>query len=226
MKNDALSLMLTDKMWPEARDILQKRYERVAKRSEQVTSDDVFEDFMERVRPRVRPPLELFLAAQFRGIPHPDESLLRGHRRVAADDRRLRDGHGHLPGGSAQTTGELKTNDRILAVGQSKSGEMVDVVGWRLDDVVQLIRGPQGSFVRLNIQPANAPPGTQEHLITRPAPRSRLEAQAAKKELRKVTRDGKEMRIGVITVPSFYQDYNARPRATTTTAARRATSAS
>ena len=58
-----------------------------------------------------------------------------------------------LPGGSAQQNGELKTNDRILAVGQGKSGKMVDVVGWRLDDVVQLIRGPNGSFVRLQIQP-------------------------------------------------------------------------
>ena len=115
-----------------------------------------------------------------------------------------------LPGGSAQTTGELKTNDRILAVGQNKSGEMVDVVGWRLDDVVQLIRGPQGSFVRLQILPANAPPGAQEHLVTLPRAKITLEAQAAKKELRKVQRDGKEMRIGVITVPSFYQDYNAR----------------
>ena len=65
-----------------------------------------------------------------------------------------------LPGGSAQQSGELKANDRILAVGQGKDGEIVDVVGWRLDDVVQLIRGPGGSFVRLQIQPGNAAPGT------------------------------------------------------------------
>ncbi len=73
-----------------------------------------------------------------------------------------------LPGGSAQQNGELKANDRILAVGQGKDGKMVDVVGWRLDDVVQLIRGPNGSFVRLQIQPGNAPPGTQEHVLALP----------------------------------------------------------
>ncbi len=115
-----------------------------------------------------------------------------------------------LPGGSAQQNGELKTNDRILAVGQGKSGKIVDVVGWRLDDVVQLIRGPNGSFVRLQIQPGNAPPGTQEHLIILPRSKITLEAQAAKKELRTIKRGDKDLRIGVITVPSFYQDYNAR----------------
>ena len=87
---------------------------------------------------------------------------------------------------------------------------MVDVVGWRLDDVVQLIRGPNGSFVRLQIQPGNAPPGTQEHVLTLPRSKITLEAQAAKKEVRKIQRGDKELKIGVITVPSFYQDYNAR----------------
>ncbi|MBK7903266.1 MAG: carboxy terminal-processing peptidase [Proteobacteria bacterium] len=115
-----------------------------------------------------------------------------------------------LPGGSAQQNGELKANDRILAVGQGKDGKMVDVVGWRLDDVVQLIRGPNGSFVRLQIQPGNAPPGTQEHVLTLPRTKITLEAQAAKKEIRKVKRGDQELKVGVITVPSFYQDYNAR----------------
>jgi carboxyl-terminal processing protease len=115
-----------------------------------------------------------------------------------------------LPGGSAQASGELKANDRILAVGQGKSGEMTDVVGWRLDDVVQMIRGPLGSFVRLLVQPGNAPPGAQERTIVLPRAKITLEAQAAKKELRKVKRGDQELRIGVITVPSFYQDYNAR----------------
>jgi carboxyl-terminal processing protease len=210
VKNDALSLMLTDKTWPETRDILQKRYERVAKRSEQVTSDDVFENFMNAFAhvfdphssyfsPRNSEEYRIQMSLSYEGI---GASLQMIDDYVTIMEI--------LPGGSAQSTGELKANDRILAVGQGKSGEMVDVVGWRLDDVVQLIRGPQGSAVRLMIQPANAPPGAQEHLVTLPRARITLEAQAAKKELRKVKRGDQELRVGVITVPSFYQDYNAR----------------
>ena len=210
VKNDALSLMLADKTWAETRDVLRKRYERVAKRSEQITADDVFENFMNAFAhvfdphssyfsPRNSEEYRIAMSLSYEGI---------GASLQSVDDfvtiMEI------LPGGSAQQNGELKANDRILAVGQGKDGKMVDVVGWRLDDVVQLIRGPDGSFVRLQIQPGNAPPGTQEHILTLPRTKITLEAQAAKKEIRKVKRGDKELKVGVITVPSFYQDYNAR----------------
>ena len=210
VKNDALSLMLADKTWAETRDGLRKRYERVAKRSEQIPADDVFENFMNAFAhvfdphssyfsPRNSEEYRIAMSLSYEGI---------GASLQSIDDfvtiMEI------LPGGSAQQNGELKANDRILAVGQGKDGKMVDVVGWRLDDVVQLIRGPNGSFVRLQIQPGNAPPGTQEHVLTLPRTKITLEAQAAKKEIRKVKRGDKELKVGVITVPSFYQDYNAR----------------
>lgn len=210
VKNDALSLMLTDKTWPEARDILKKRYERAAKRSEQVTSDDVFENFMNAFAhvfdphssyfsPRNSEEYRIQMSLSYEGI---GASL-----QVIDDYVTVME---ILPGGSAQQSGEIKATDRILAVGQGKAGEMVDVVGWRLDDVVQLIRGPQGSYVRLQLLPGNAAPGTAERVIALPRARITLEAQAAHKELRKVRRGDRDLRIGVITVPSFYQDYNAR----------------
>jgi carboxyl-terminal processing protease len=210
VKNDALSLMLTDKTWPETRDVLRKRYERVAKRSEQITADDVFETFMNSFAnvfdphssyfsPRNSEEYRIQMSLSYEGI---------GASLQSIDDyvtiMEI------LPGGSAQENGELKANDRILAVGQGKDGKMVDVVGWRLDDVVQLIRGPNGSFVRLQIQPGNAPPGSQEHVIVLPRKKITLEAQAAKKEIRKIKRGDRELKVGVVTVPSFYQDYNAR----------------
>jgi carboxyl-terminal processing protease len=210
VKNDALSLMLTDKTWPEARDILRKRYERVAKRSEQITADDVFENFMNAFAhvfdphssyfsPRNSEEYRIQMSLSYEGI---------GASLQSIDDyvtiMEI------LPGGSAQQSGELKVQDKILGVGQGKDGKFVDVVGWRLDDVVQLIRGPNGSFVRLQVQPANAPPGSQLRVIELPRRKITLEAQAAKKEIRKVTRGDQELKVGVITVPSFYQDYNAR----------------
>jgi carboxyl-terminal processing protease len=210
VKNDALSLMLTGKTWPEARDILRKRYERTEKRSEQVTSDDVFEAFMNSFAsvfdphsnyfsPRNSEEYRIQMSLSYEGI---GASL-----QVVDDYVTVME---ILPGGSAQQSGELKANDRILAVGQGKSGEMVDVVGWRLDDVVELIRGPGGSFVRLQIQPGTAAPGASERILTLPRKKITLEAQAAKKELRTIKRGDQELRIGVITVPSFYQDFDAR----------------
>ena len=210
VKNDAISLMLTGKTWPEAREVLEKRYERAAKRSEQVTADDVFEIFMNSFAhvfdphssyfsPRNSEEYRIQMSLSYEGI---------GASLQSIDDyvtiMEI------LPGGSAQQSGELKATDRIIAVGQGKSGEMVDVVGWRLDDVVALIRGPQGTFVRLQIQPGKASTDAAERVVTLPRSRITLEAQAAKKELRTIERGDRKLRVGVITVPSFYQDYNAR----------------
>jgi carboxyl-terminal processing protease len=210
VKNDAISLMLADKTWPEARDVLAKRYERAAKRSEQVTTDDVFEIFMNAFAhvfdphssyfsPRNSEEYRIQMSLSYEGIGASLQSL--------DDYVTIME---ILPGGSAQQSGELKATDRIIAVGQGKSGEMVDVVGWRLDDVVALIRGPNGSFVRLLIQPGKASTDAKERVVTLPRTKITLEAQAAKKELRTIERGDRKLRIGVITVPSFYQDYNAR----------------
>jgi len=210
VKNDALSLMLADKTWPETREVLQKRYERAAKRSEQVTSDDVFENFMNAFAhvfdphssyfsPRNSEEYRIQMSLSYEGI---GASL-----QVVDDFVTVME---ILPGGSAQESGELKATDRILAVGQGKDGELVDVVGWRLDDVVQLIRGPGGSSVRLQVQSGGAAPGAAERKVVLPRKKITLEAQAAKKDLKKIKRGDRELRIGVITVPSFYQDFNAR----------------
>jgi carboxyl-terminal processing protease len=210
VKNDAISLMLTEKTWPEAHEILQKRYERAAKRSEQVTADDVFENFMNAFAhvfdphssyfsPRNSEEYRIQMSLSYEGI---GASLQTVDDYVTIMEI--------IPGGSAQQSGELKATDRIVAVGQGKSGEMVDVVGWRIDDVVQLIRGPVGSHVRLQILPGKASPGTAERLVVLPRTKITLEAQAAKKELRTIERGERKLRVGVITVPSFYQDYNAR----------------
>jgi len=210
VKNDALSLRLADKNWQETQDVLRKRYERVLKRADQVTSDDVFENFMNAFAhvfdphssyfsPRNSEEYRIQMSLSYEGI---GASLQLDDDYVTVVEI--------LPGGSAQQSGQLNAKDRILAVGQGKSGELVDVVGWRLDDVVQLIRGPLGSHVRLQVQPGNAAPGTAEKVVTLPRSKITLEAQAAKKEVRTIDRGDQKLRVGIINVPSFYQDYNAR----------------
>jgi carboxyl-terminal processing protease len=117
-----------------------------------------------------------------------------------------------IAGGPAATSGppaKIAASDRITAVGEGKSGELIDVIGWRLDDVVQKIRGPGGTTVRLQILPAGAAPGSVQKVVEFTRNRVSLEAQASHKAMRTVVRNGKEIKIGIITVPSFYQDYDA-----------------
>jgi carboxyl-terminal processing protease len=210
VKNDALSLMLAGKTWPEARDTLRKRYERVGKRIEQVTADDVFETFMNAyshvydphsnyLSPRNSEEYNIAMSLSYEGI---------GASLTLEDDYvTIRD---VLPGGSAAASTDIKIGDRITAVGQGESGAMTDVVGWRLDDVVQLIRGPENTVVRLQILPASATPGTVENVLPLKRTKITLEAQAAKKEMHTLKRGDQELKVGVISVPSFYQDFQSR----------------
>lgn len=210
VKNDALSLLLAGKAWPEARDTLRKRYERVAKRIEQVTADDVFETFMNAyshvydphsnyLSPRNSEEYNIAMSLSYEGI---------GASLQLVDDYVTI--MNVLPGGSAATSTEIKVGDRITAVGQGEAGALTDVVGWRLDDVVQLIRGPENTVVRLQILPQSASPGTQEAQLTLKRAKITLESQAAKKEIHTLKRGDKELKVGVIAVPSFYQDFQAR----------------
>jgi carboxyl-terminal processing protease len=210
VKNDALQLMLAGKTWPEAQELLRKRYERVGKRIEQITADDVFETFMNAyshvydphsnyLSPRNSEEYNIAMSLSYEGI---------GASLQLVDDYVTI--MNVLPGGSAAASSEVKVGDRITAVGQGETGGLTDVVGWRLDDVVQLIRGPENTVVRLQILPASAPPGTQEGQLVLKRQKITLESQAAKKEVHTLKRGDRELKVGVIVVPSFYQDFQAR----------------
>ena len=210
VKNDALSLLLAGKTWPEASDVLRKRYERVAKRIEQVTADDVFETFMNAYS-HVYDPHSNYLSP--RNSEEYNIAMSLSYEGIGAS-LQLVDDHvtimNVLPGGSAAASTEIKVGDRITAVGQGDAGAMTDVVGWRLDDVVQLIRGPVNTVVRLQILPGGATPGSPESQLSLKRTKITLESQAAQKEVHKLHRGDRDLRIGVISVPSFYQDFQAR----------------
>ncbi len=210
VKNDALSLRLTGMPWPEIQDTLRKRYQRVLKRIDQVSADDVFETFMNAfshaydphssyLSPRNSEEYNIAMSLSYEGI-GASLQLIDDYVTVM----------NVLPGGPAALSGDLKVNDRITAVGQGEDGSLTDVIGWRLDDVVQLIRGPVDTVVRLQVLPAGATPGSPEGIIAFTRNKVTLEAQAAHKELQKQERDGAEYVVGIIDVPNFYQDYRAR----------------
>ena len=224
VKNDGLTLRLAGKNWTETADILRKRYERVLKRIDQISADDVFENFMNAYAraydphssyfsPRNSEEYRIAMSLSYEGI-GASLQLVDDYVTVLSI----------LPGGPASQSSQLAANDRITGVGQGRDGPLTDVIGWRLDDVVQLIRGPINSVVRLQVLAAGAAPGN-EKLVEFTRNKVTLEAQAAHKEIRKVHRGDRDLSIGVITVPSFYQDYEARAAGDATIAAPRATCA-
>ena len=209
VKNDALSLVTAGKQWPEVVDVLRKRYEHVAKRMDQSKPDDVFEAFMNAFVLSLDPHSNYFSA---RNSEEYNIQMSLSYEGIGAS-LQLTDDYvtviDVIAGGPAAVSGKLSANDRITAVGEGKTGELVDVIGWRLDDVVQKIRGPGGTLVRLQMLPAGAAPGSAQKVIEFTRNRVSLEAQAAHKAMRTVVRNGREVKIGIITVPSFYQDYDA-----------------
>jgi carboxyl-terminal processing protease len=210
VKNDAISLLLTNKSWAEARDVLRTRYERVLKRADQVKPEEVFELFLNAYArtfdphssyfsPRNSEEYKIQMSLNYEGI---GASLQLVDEYVTIMNL--------IEGGPAAAAGTLKINDRITAVGQGRDGSMTDVVGWRIDDVVQLIRGKGGTPVRLQILPAGAAPGSPEKTVEFIRGKVTLEAQAAKKELKTFRRGEREYKVGVINVPGFYSDYDAQ----------------
>jgi carboxyl-terminal processing protease len=116
-----------------------------------------------------------------------------------------------VPGGPADKDGRLKAGDRVIAVGQGQDGKMVDVIGWRIDDVVDLIRGPKDTVVRLEVLPEDAGPDGPSSMIDIVRNEVILEEQAAKSEVIEIPREGQDpVKIGVIDLPVFYLDFNGR----------------
>jgi carboxyl-terminal processing protease len=210
VKQDALSLVLAGKTWADASDILRKRYEHVLKRVDQVSTDDVFEGLMNAYArsfdphssyfsPRNSEEYRITMSLNYEGI---GASLQQEDDYVKILNV--------IEGGPASVAGTLNQNDRIVGVGQGKDGAFTDVIGWRLDDVVQLIRGKAGTLVRLEVLPAGAAPGSPQKTLEFVRGKVTLENQAAHKEVKTITRNGKAIKVGIITVPGFYQDIQAQ----------------
>ena len=206
---DALSLILAGKTWPQAARILRARYQAVIHSVGQISSEDVFEDVMNAYAltydphttyfsPRSSEEYRIQMSLNYQGIGASLE-LIDNYVTVM----------NIIPGGPAAVAGTLKPQDRITGVGQGDRGPITDVVGWRLGDVVQLIRGKAGTTVRLQILPAGAHPGAKEKVLQFVRHKITLKAQEAQGKLKTLDRDGRIYRIGVITVPSFYEDVAA-----------------
>jgi carboxyl-terminal processing protease len=113
-----------------------------------------------------------------------------------------------VPGGPADKSKQISVDDRIVGVAQGKTGEFQNVVGWSVDNAIALIRGTKGTTVRLEVLPAGVSAGSKPKLIEMVREKIILKDQSAKKEIRTYNSNGKTVKIGVISIPAFYIDFN------------------
>ncbi len=209
LKSAALNLKLADKPMDETVRILKQRFTAQLNQARQITSDDVFQTYMNSLTRSYDPHTD-YLAPRVSENFNISMSLsLEGIGAVLQNENEYTKVVSLVPGGPADAAKQLRPGDRIVGVAQGADGEVVNVVGWRLDDVVQLIRGPKETTVRLEIIPVNASDEHQTKLIAIMRNTVKLEQQAAHKKVITV-RSGKQSRkIGIIDIPAFYLDFKA-----------------
>ncbi|MDA0147519.1 carboxy terminal-processing peptidase [Vibrio sp. LaRot3] len=197
VKYDALNLKLTGKDWDEIKEVLGKRYNNALKRLSQTHNEDVFQLYINAFAREVDPHTSYLSprsADQFQQEMNLSLEGIGAVLQMTDDYTVIRS---LVAGGPASKSKQIAEGDRIISVGQ-EGEEMVDVIGWRLDDVVQLIKGPKGTTVKLEILPEGKDAKSEVISIVRD--KVRLEDRAVKSEL--IEKDGKK--IGVLEVPSFY----------------------
>ncbi len=213
VKNDVLRLRLTDKERDAIVETLHDRYEGFQRRVSELDSEDVFQYYMNAfamsiephtgyMAPRVSENFQIQMRLSLEGI-----GAVLERQNEYTTVRRV------VTGGPAGRDGRLKVGDRIVGVAQGDSSELAtDVIGWRLDDVVEQIRGKMGTMVHLDIIPADSPLDSMPVTISLLRDKVKLEEQAAQKSIYQLELDGRDYKIGVIDLPTFYLDFAGRNR--------------
>jgi carboxyl-terminal processing protease len=212
VKNDWLRLKLAGKDDKSIVEILDKRYDNFLKRISRVKSADAFQAYMNAYTMAIDPHTNYMAPRAAEEFDIAMRLSLVGIGAVLADLDEYTTIRELVPGGPASLSGQLKPGDRILGVAQGEGGVMTDVLGWRLDDTVALIRGPADTVVVLDILPADAGPDGKHKLVSLVRKLVSLEQQAAKASIHSIVDGNVTRRVGVITLASFYEDFAARQK--------------
>lgn len=205
VKFDSLNLKLAGKTDEEAKTVLTKRYRNTQKRLTQTESEDVFQLVMNSFARSIEAHTSYLSPRNADRFQQEMNLSLEGIGAVLRADEDYTVIQSLVPGGPADTTQKLKPKDKIIGVAQDKA-EFVDVIGWRLDDVVDLIKGPKGSTVRLQVVGANDIGTSQAKVISIVRDKIRLEDRAAKAEVFAPQLSELDQKVGVISIPGFYNN--------------------
>ncbi|MFY1051097.1 carboxy terminal-processing peptidase [Ectopseudomonas khazarica] len=209
VKDEVLRLKIAGKETKDIQELLTKRYKNQLKRLEQTRGEDVFQAYINAFATTYDPHTTYLSPDNAENFDINMSLSLEGIGAVLQSDNEHVKVVRLVPAGPAEKSKQIAPADKIVGVAQGND-EMVDVIGWRLDEVVKLIRGPKGSTVRLEVIPASNPPTDQTSkvvTITREA--VKLEEQAAKKKVLHLKQDGRDYKLGVIELPAFYLDFKA-----------------
>ncbi len=213
LKNDYINQILADKKPQEAIKTLKKRYLNIARRTDQIKPNELFQTIVNAYASAIEPHTS-YLSPRSSAQFDINMSLsLSGIGAVLRTDEEYTKIISVVPGGPADLSGKISPGDRIIGVGQGKNGTIQDIIGWRIGDVVNIIRGKKGSTVVLSILPHETGLSGKPELVSIVRDKIKLEHQAASKRIIEVKKEnGKIARVGVIKLPSFYIDFKARNR--------------
>lgn len=210
LKDEILRLKLAGKDAKGIQELLLKRYKNQLKRLNQTRDEDIFQAYINAFAMTYDPHTQYLSPDNAENFDINMSLSLEGIGAVLQTDSDYVKVVRLVPAGPADKGKQLQPADRIVSVGQGDKGELTDVIGWRLDEVVKLIRGPKGSTVRLEIIPsANGANDLSTKVIQITRDAVKLEEQAAKKSILNLTEDGKPVKVGVIEIPAFYMDFKA-----------------
>jgi carboxyl-terminal processing protease len=206
LKYEALSLKTSGKNGVEINENLRKRYENFRKQISKSKNEDAFQSYMNAFTGCIDPHTDYFSPRSAEDFKVNMSQSLEGIGATLTTESDYTKVRELVKGGPADRSKKIKAGDRITAVGQGQDGsEMVDVIGWRIDDVVSLIRGKKDTYVRLQIISVDAAPGDPQKIITIQRDKIKLEEQRAKGEIKKFKSGKKTYKIGYIDLPIFYQ---------------------
>lgn len=197
VKNDIINLYLKEKKWPEIKKTLVKRYDLAIKRLTQIKADDILQTYLNAFAREIDPHTSYLSPRAAKAFQESMNLSLEGIGATLSMEDDITSIRSLVPGAPAARSKKISVGDKIVGVGQGEKGEIEDVIGWRLDDVVDKIKGKKGSVVRLEIEPEK---GGKTKIISLTRDKVRIEDSAAKLSVDKV--DGKN--IAVIKIPSFY----------------------
>ena len=206
VKNDVLDLRLAEQSKEEIIETLNQRYDRMGLRISQITSNEVFQFFVNAYTLSVEPHTSYFSPRNSENFRINMSLSLEGIGAALQTEDEYTVVRRVIAGGPAALSELVSVDDRIVGVGEGETEEIVDVVSWPLADVVDRIRGPKGSTIRLKLLPGNAPAGSPPKVIRLVRDEIKLEEQAAKSSVVEVLVGGKTRRFGVIDLPTFYLD--------------------
>ena len=208
VKYDMLNLKLAGTDIAKNKETLKKRYENLLGQSNKLNNQDVFQIFMDAFTNAIDPHTNYFNPANAANFNIEMSRSLEGIGATLGVQNDFVTISSIVPGGPADKSHDLSPEDRIVGVAQGKTGEFQNVIGWRIENAIALIRGTKGTIVRLEVLPKGSNVASKPKVVEMVREKIILKDQSVKQEIRTYNSNGKTVKIGVISIPAFYIDYN------------------